>query len=241
MLFSIGLCIQLWDTHKVVALPAICVAGAAIGFYICSSLAAIVLDFFPYPTIISRLCRAEIVGRSILQLGWLLRYLPVWTIGHIVQGLSVLFDRLTDMDTYVGSPAYDVRTWLRCRSFRLEEVAAGMKSSFPGLRWGIKSNELKSNNVTSLALSWLIKNCEVPQSVDVALQAIAGANKDFFRGPLQECNAAMEISRRLASSNLYKDNNAATIVRLYSRALSFLGTSTSQGLNGTQLEMGGDL
>ncbi|CAE6446612.1 unnamed protein product [Rhizoctonia solani] len=90
----------------------------------------------------------------------------------------------------------------------------------------------KQDKITSNALHWVIRNCEVPSSVDIALQAIAGANRDLPRQPLEACKAALLISRRLVSSRLYKES-ATDIDRqridLYVRALSFLGSpSTSR-------------
>lgn len=79
----------------------------------------------------------------------------------------------------------------------------------------------KQDLVTSRALSWLIKNCEVPRSVDVALQAIAGAHHDLPREALKECNAALLVCRRLATSHLCA-GNYELVTALYTRALVFL-------------------
>lgn len=83
--------------------------------------------------------------------------------------------------------------------------------------------------ITGQALCWLIVNCEVPRSVDIALQAIAGANKNLPRELLQECNAEMLIYQRLTASSSYA-GNCDLAVSLYARALSFL-RSNRQGVN----------
>ncbi|KAG8752586.1 hypothetical protein FRC11_008222, partial [Ceratobasidium sp. 423] len=83
----------------------------------------------------------------------------------------------------------------------------------------------KQDKVTSNALHWVVRNCEVPSSVDIALQAIAGANRDLPRQPLEACKAALLISRRLASGRLYKESATdRQRIDLYVRALSFLGS-----------------
>ncbi|EUC54423.1 transmembrane protein, putative, partial [Rhizoctonia solani AG-3 Rhs1AP] len=84
-------------------------------------------------------------------------------------------------------------------------------------------DEPTQDMVTSQAISWMITNCEVPRSVDVTLQAIAGANKQLPREPLERCNAALVISRRLGSGDLYTKAETK-LVSLYIRALFVLGS-----------------
>ncbi|QRW26712.1 hypothetical protein RhiXN_01307 [Rhizoctonia solani] len=59
--------------------------------------------------------------------------------------------------------------------------------------------ESDHDHVASLALRWLIQNCENASSVDAALQAIAGASARIPKEPLEACRAALQIVRRLAS------------------------------------------
>ncbi|CAE6384336.1 unnamed protein product [Rhizoctonia solani] len=80
------------------------------------------------------------------------------------------------------------------------------------------------HRVTSLALHWLITKCETPIAVDTALQAIAGAGPQTCREPLEKCNAALEISKRLVSGNIHKSTDTCLRSR-YVRALSFLGST----------------
>ncbi|CAE6469769.1 unnamed protein product, partial [Rhizoctonia solani] len=79
----------------------------------------------------------------------------------------------------------------------------------------------------TFALHWLVTSCEAPSAIDAALQAIAGANARIYRAPLEACNAALEISKRLVSGNIYKSTDRH-VVSLYVRALSFLGSQDGQ-------------
>jgi hypothetical protein len=100
----------------------------------------------------------------------------------------------------------------------------------------------KQDAITTQALHWLIVNCEVPNSVDIALQAIAGANESLPRELLKKCNAAKLICRRLTSSSSYAGNHRH-VFSLYARALSFLkpnlavaSSEHEEAQNVTQLE-----
>ncbi|KAF8672817.1 hypothetical protein RHS04_07744 [Rhizoctonia solani] len=82
--------------------------------------------------------------------------------------------------------------------------------------------ESDNDHVASLALRWLIKNCETASSVDAALQAIAGASSRIPKEPLKSCHAALQIVRRLASDP--DTEEAARNNKLYTRALTILGS-----------------
>ncbi|GAB1522940.1 hypothetical protein RhiTH_006068 [Rhizoctonia solani] len=87
--------------------------------------------------------------------------------------------------------------------------------------------------VTSQALSWLIKHCEVPEAVDIALQAIAGANARLPRKPLKDCGASVALSQHIASGNLPKGQRVnEQYMLLYLWALSYLGANNSPGNTG---------
>jgi hypothetical protein len=85
-------------------------------------------------------------------------------------------------------------------------------------------------DVTGRILNWIIASCEEPSSVDIALQAIAGA--DFNRQMLHGCNAAQLISQRLREclsssehgnkDKLVDDPSLLNTVLSYIGALSFL-------------------
>ncbi|CAE6450424.1 unnamed protein product [Rhizoctonia solani] len=78
------------------------------------------------------------------------------------------------------------------------------------------------DQMTSLAVKWLIQTCNTPGSVAIALQAIAGASPRIPKEPLEACQATLHILRRLVSSN--PDDRTESENLLYSRALTVLGS-----------------
>ncbi|CUA74187.1 hypothetical protein RSOLAG22IIIB_11023 [Rhizoctonia solani] len=77
LLFSIGLCLYVWDMNKTTAIPVVCVAGASFAFYVwCSSIASVVA-LFPYTTIVSRVIQSDFIHR---QYALLKKYTKQWTI-----------------------------------------------------------------------------------------------------------------------------------------------------------------
>ncbi|KAF8671700.1 hypothetical protein RHS04_08205 [Rhizoctonia solani] len=93
----------------------------------------------------------------------------------------------------------------------------------------IKSHDLTEELVTILALRWLIKHCETPSAVNIALQAISGARKGMSNRELrsQSCEAHQKILTRIVS---HGDWN-----KLYIRGLEFLErTSKADSANDEQ-------
>ncbi|KAG8731584.1 hypothetical protein FRC11_003457 [Ceratobasidium sp. 423] len=83
------------------------------------------------------------------------------------------------------------------------------------------SSTMEQDMITSRALRWLIETCEDPRSVDIALQAIAGADETLPLSPLKECNAPLMISRRLTAGSAHtKTTQFKHVFQLYARALS---------------------
>ncbi|KAF8598464.1 hypothetical protein BDV93DRAFT_609819 [Ceratobasidium sp. AG-I] len=95
------------------------------------------------------------------------------------------------------------------------------RAFFPEINSTRSEENPKQDEVTSRALHWLIVNCEVPSSVDVALQALAGATETLPKELLEKCDAAMLICRRLTASSSYVGDYKLSI-SLYTRALAFL-------------------
>ncbi|KAF8593992.1 hypothetical protein BDV93DRAFT_482115, partial [Ceratobasidium sp. AG-I] len=65
----------------------------------------------------------------------------------------------------------------------------GFQTFFPGIHSSTPDEIPRQDGVTSRALGWLIVNCEVPTSVNTALQAIAGAAEGLDKTPLKDCEA----------------------------------------------------
>ncbi|CUA77862.1 hypothetical protein RSOLAG22IIIB_06835 [Rhizoctonia solani] len=225
LLFSIGLCIYVWDLNQTVALPVICVTGTAVGFYICSSLAASILDFFPYTTTTSRILRSKPMKEVYLVALWILQPALVF-LAFIPMLFLITAEHLTPRSSALHR---HVDKWLESFVEWSNSSLVMLPRNFPEAK---RDENPKQDRVTSNALCWVIRNCEVPGSVDIALQAIAGANRDLPRQPLEACKAALLISRRLVSCRLYKESATdRQRIDLYVRALSFLGShsaSTSQ-------------
>ncbi|CAE6439664.1 unnamed protein product [Rhizoctonia solani] len=80
----------------------------------------------------------------------------------------------------------------------------------------------EQDEYTSLALSWVIANCQEPASVDLALQAIADVDPRLSREPLEKCNAATAIARRLGSSSFHSVPDRHRQLN-YIHALAFFG------------------
>ncbi|CAE6448084.1 unnamed protein product [Rhizoctonia solani] len=94
------------------------------------------------------------------------------------------------------------------------------------------------DNVTSLALKWLIQNCETPASIAIALQAIAGASSRIPKEPLESCQATLHILRRIVISGTDADTRVNT--KLYTRALTVLKSHTESAQDARNLHNGGD-
>ncbi|QRV99369.1 activating signal cointegrator 1 complex subunit 3 [Ceratobasidium sp. AG-Ba] len=82
----------------------------------------------------------------------------------------------------------------------------------------------------SQAISWLIANSQDTRSVDIALQAIAGADKNLPTEPLLDCGAHVILTQRFRSLfgsdpqtgySFLHDPNSADVASLYGRALEF--------------------
>ncbi|CAE6454397.1 unnamed protein product, partial [Rhizoctonia solani] len=104
-------------------------------------------------------------------------------------------------------------------------LSSGVRITLASGRWWIESADPSEGNqdkMTSLALQWLIQNCETPNSVVIALQAISGASTKIPREPLESCQATLHILRRLASSS--PEHGTESDTKLYTRALAVLGS-----------------
>ncbi|KAG8687777.1 hypothetical protein FRC11_006600, partial [Ceratobasidium sp. 423] len=126
----------------------------------------------------------------------------------------------------------------KCRgnfSFVLRKVTVWLKSESTHHQ----ATQLHGNHedqMKSLALKWLIQNCETPSSISIALQAIAGASSKIPRQPLRECEATLHILRRLALNSTASPDEVESNSKLYTRALAVLGSrpQSDQERGGTE-------
>ncbi|KAH7325370.1 hypothetical protein B0J17DRAFT_620833 [Rhizoctonia solani] len=259
LLFAIGLCINVWQLNSTAAIPIICIVGLAMLFYLWSSIASSVVEFYPYTTMISHVLTAalpwisafcnSVLVKTIFQiiLIWLW---PVGVIGVILDliwwsSLTLVYNILAIplrvcFSLFSGSSGSDSGSETDPGESNMSNKNNGVWLSLswlPGLikhptitmisklgelfTPGSKSSDNRNDQqdqITSLALQWLIVNCETPSSLAIALQAIAGASSKHPRQPLEDCNAALKILQRLVSSN--SEGKLETL--RYTRALTFL-------------------
>ncbi|KAF8688026.1 hypothetical protein RHS03_09835, partial [Rhizoctonia solani] len=162
LLFAIGLCIYVWDLNTTVALPIVFITGTVIAFYATSTIAATLLNSFPYITTVSRILGSELLKYLYAFVAMVFFLLTCYPTAILFDGLIVVGER-----------------WEKLSSKRFQ-------------RW-------------------------VPEAVDIALQAIAGANARLPRKPLMDCGAHVALSRRIASGG---------------PTLSYLGTNNSSESTG---------
>ncbi|CAE6468461.1 unnamed protein product [Rhizoctonia solani] len=218
LLFAIGLCVYVWELNKAVAIPVCCICGAAVVFYVLSSLAAAVLEHFPYTTLVSTILRSGIMKPFYAFLRFL-----------IIVICSGIFILLLFTLLFIGALWYTCfpsmlytlyDKWLSA----LERYFAFMHARSPTEPSLEEYDNMRpeQDEYTSLALSWVIANCQEPASVDLALQAIADVDPRLAREPLEKCNAATAIARRLGSSSFHSVPDRHRQLN-YIHALAFFG------------------
>jgi hypothetical protein len=143
---------------------------------------------------------------------------------HFGVALPVAIVTLCGMGIYVASTILPFLYEFCPYTTATSRLAKALSNALKNTAGNGVSFSFKQDIVTSRALRWLIDYCEDPQSVDVALQAIAGADKNLPLEPLMQCNARLMISRRLTAGSAYaKDYDL--MFRRYARALSCLQQS----------------
>ncbi|CAE6492444.1 unnamed protein product [Rhizoctonia solani] len=251
LLFSVGLCVYLWDLNHTVAIPIVCIAGAFLAFYLWSSLIASIEEFFPYTTIVSRILRSGSllslyppIRKILSQVTFALAQLYVWAIylylalAYIPAGIiTAVFALLMALDKYslrifIKSPGvlssliesfWSTAAFLPVLPWYF--VGALCSPIHSGISHALKRLQLTQDLTTSLALSWLIKHCESRSAVDIALQAIAGAGQGFPKEPLLSCQAIVKIMQLVVSHDSSYEDDARN--DRYIRGLKFLGFNSS--------------
>ncbi|KAG8704203.1 hypothetical protein FRC09_003700 [Ceratobasidium sp. 395] len=84
------------------------------------------------------------------------------------------------------------------------------------------STKVPMDLVTSQMLAWLIANCENSRSVDIALQAVAGADDSLPGKPLAECGALKLVLIRLEACT--KPDSISSAALQYYRASGVLAS-----------------
>ncbi|CAE6484695.1 unnamed protein product [Rhizoctonia solani] len=223
LLFAIGLCIYVWDLNTTVALPIVFITGTVIAFYATSTIAATLLNSFPYITTVSRILGSELLKYLYAFVAMVFFLLTCYPTAILFDGLIVVGERWEKLSSK-RFQRWVMPFWNFGNDF-LDWIYQ--------VPWTRRTEAPCHDIVTSQALSWLIKHCEVPEAVDIALQAIAGANARLPRKPLMDCGAHVALSRRIASGGPSKSQRLNDkCMLLYLRALSYLGTNNSSESTG---------
>lgn len=116
---------------------------------------------------------------------------------------------------------------------RVDSWGKRMREDLSTDRFALIEQETPMDDVTSSMLGWMITNCEDSKSVDIALQALAGAGLDLPCESFWECGATELVARRLkfyldALENSHtghpgpEHNRLLDCACLYSRSMDFL-------------------
>ncbi|CCO34211.1 hypothetical protein BN14_08305 [Rhizoctonia solani AG-1 IB] len=250
LLFSIGLCITVWELSVTVAIPVICVCGIAVLFYICSSIAASISEFFPYTTIVSSILRSQLMRKHykvIARPFWIAYYymsisvnkVLTWVkwIGYNLMMLPARCVWVLNSDRLDNSYHTDFDGGYNELVLHVDDIELVPQ---PHIQESNKSTptqdeDNEQNVMTSHALNWLIATCEAPELVAVALQAISGASSHLPIKPLEECNAKLRILRILTTSRSRRSSDSD--IQRYARALRFLDRSSDGGSAGGEDEL----
>ncbi|KAF8693907.1 hypothetical protein RHS03_08292, partial [Rhizoctonia solani] len=224
LLFAIGLCVYVWQLNDIVAIPVCCVCGACAAFYILSSLAATVLEHFPYTTIISTILRSSMLKPLYLAIRLLCVLLAIC---GACLSMGVIFPLACLFDLCLPS----VSAFLFDRMASLIDYNAKCADRwFPDKPVPEEYESLDDDIVTSSALSWVISNCEAIDSVDIALQALASASMSLPLEPLEKCDTPSVIARQIGFTDFYNSVDQERSMR-YLVALSTFGTVAPQPTN----------
>lgn len=226
----------------------------AVLFYIATALLSLIFPFCPYTTAPAKLLYSCWLGT-----------IRNWHIKNLVSAFIALFVWLPAVPHQLRSAWTE---WSRNQRFDADDIESrhdtnpgshpcSFHSHFEGAqkqvgRWverfsrrssstdrsQLVERETLMDNMTSSMLSWMISNCEDSRSVDVALQALAGAELGLLsRRELWECGAVQLVSQRLkacldalrnphTAGRKLGRNNLLDDAALYLRSLYFLITPT---------------
>ncbi|KAG8720251.1 hypothetical protein FRC09_009844 [Ceratobasidium sp. 395] len=170
LLFATGMCIYLWDVNVGVAVPVTAVTSVATCIYVAVTVLPWFNQFCPYSTPVTSINNAS--TRNIAA--------NLWGTVH-----RVVYSMVNRAYWWVEHPK-----WLEFALKRLRDWAepARNNTADPGKEDAYASMD----PVTSQMLAWMIVNCDDSQSVNVALQAIAGARGELPHAELVK-NGAVEL------------------------------------------------
>ncbi|KAG8718025.1 hypothetical protein FRC08_006114 [Ceratobasidium sp. 394] len=220
LLFSAGLCLYLWDINTAVAIPVIAVTGSVALVYICATVLPSLDPFCPYGTpaaavfIDSMAICVSATRRGLLYALLLLGYATNKLPDTIGNASSTRLESLKDFVLFIY--------WMLCFLFIRTIIFFPLLVFRPGQIANSRGHDdsgddytkIPMDMITSQMLSWLIANCEDSRSVDIALQAITGADSNLPHEPLIKCGILGYVLPRL-DSYLKRGNNLPATRRYY--------------------------
>ncbi|KAG8723467.1 hypothetical protein FRC09_003224 [Ceratobasidium sp. 395] len=218
LLFAVGLCIYLWDVNVGVAIPVTAVTSIATCVYVLVTILPWLDQFCPYSTPVTS-------SRSTVA--------PLWKkVHHIVCSMVNGVWQWVDHPKWLESALERLRCWVEPVSSntvdRSEDAYAPMDA------------------VTSQMLAWMILNCEDLRSVNVALQALAGAGTELPHAELARNKALNLVEAQLracvqgdrsSGENCPKSVDALYPALRYGRAYSMLVSGDSYDATGSWTQM----
>lgn len=246
MLFAIGLSVYLWNINVRVALPVVITTIVAVLFYGITAGLSLVFRFCPYTTALVRFIHPywveAIQNDRMKYLASTLMMVPAG-LSHVIDFLSLRKTANLDSRAY-SADNQESKHYNNCVSFSFcqyfAETRGRVNRWVEHMRWTFSSDrsqlvelETPMDEVTSSVLGWMITNCEDSRSVDMALQALAGAEPWLPRGSLWQCGALQLVSQRLRSCLNALERLSPGVCELghdqlledaclYSRSLNFL-------------------
>ncbi|KAG8790838.1 hypothetical protein FRC12_010865 [Ceratobasidium sp. 428] len=241
LLFAVGLCIYLWGVNVGVAIPVTAVTSVATCLYTVVTILPWFDRFCPYSTPATNGAAALWAKAS-----------------HILHLIAErIIDRANDPEawSFVWMVAFALTAYLLYVPWRI------LSSAFKHLCDWIKPASSNTANrskedaytpmdaVTSQMLAWMIVNCDDSQSVNVALQAIAGARAGLPHAELAKNEVLELVEAQLqacvqkgASSGEYRLKNADMLYPAlrYGRAYSMLASGDSYKPQGSWTPMNHD-
>ncbi|QRV79734.1 transmembrane protein [Ceratobasidium sp. AG-Ba] len=213
-LFAIGLCVYLWEINISVAIPVIIITALATWVYVAATILPLMDQFCPYNTSTTAVLVASKPIFSFLYDALIM--------------VAVMFAFLLFMLLACVIPD----KWLEEAQETVQETAQDAMDAMQATL-GLESNrsllvksEVPMDMVTSQMLAWIITNCEDSRSVDVALQAIAGAGHELPYEPLAQCSARDLIIQRIKQCVLWDPLSGKIVVkeaRIMPEALIYCG------------------
>ncbi|CAE6401703.1 unnamed protein product [Rhizoctonia solani] len=246
LLFAIGLSIYLWNIHFGVALPVVITTVLTALYYIITAFLPLFFKYCPYTTAVVKLFRPawDVAFQSIFAsaLFQALIMTPAWLLLRVLDFKDRVSGKirkresdLEDIDSDAGSvnSVHTIHSYVQAFEKRFYHRIEKIHKDILLDRSRFNEDETPMDQATSAMLLWMITTCDDPKSVDLALQALAGADLwlpchlfsqheiDFqvFR-KLERCLYVLE-SPHLRSHGIASEEQLDNAY-LYSRALATL-------------------